>query len=159
MASQNLKRHLPTLPPNKDTAMKTSLIAFALMFATLVAAPFAHAAADLEINTPAISTIKNSMQARHSKLAPHYASGAVGLTRDGMVALRDAAAVPLAQRQNVSSLVAAENADRNALYKEIANANGHPEWEAEVRSTFAQRWIQKAQAGWYVQEASGWVKK
>jgi uncharacterized protein YdbL (DUF1318 family) len=139
--------------------MKQSLIAFALLLATVIAAPFASAAADLEINTPAIVTLKNSMQARHNQLAPHYASGAVGITRDGMVALRDAAAVPLAQRQNVSSLVAAENADRNALYKEIATANGHPEWEAEVRSTFAQRWIQKAQSGWYVQEASGWAKK
>lgn len=139
--------------------MKQSLIAFALLLTMVIAAPFASAAADLEINTPAIVTLKNSMQARHNQLAPHYASGAVGITRDGTVALRDAAAVPLAQRQNVSSLVAAENADRNALYKEIATANGHPEWEAEVRSTFAQRWIQKAQSGWYVQEASGWVKK
>lgn len=139
--------------------MKKSLIAFVFLLAAVIAAPFAQAAADLEINTPAISTIRNSMQARHSQLAPHYASGAVGLTRDGLVTLRDAAAVPLAQRQNVSSLVAAENADRNALYKEIANANGHPEWEAEVRTTFAQRWIQKAQSGWYVQEAGGWAKK
>jgi uncharacterized protein YdbL (DUF1318 family) len=139
--------------------MKKSLIAFTLLLATVVAAPFASAAADLEVNTPAIVTLKNSMQARHNQLAPHYGSGAVGITRDGMVALRDAAAVPLAQRQNVSSLVAAENADRNALYKEIATANGHPEWEGEVRSTFAQRWIQKAQSGWYVQEAGGWVKK
>jgi uncharacterized protein YdbL (DUF1318 family) len=139
--------------------MKQSLIAFTLLLTMVIAVPFASAAADLEINTPAIVTLKNSMQARHNQLAPHYASGAVGITRDGTVALRDAAAVPLAQRQNVSSLVAAENADRNALYKEIATANGHPEWEGEVRSTFAQRWIQKAQSGWYVQEASGWAKK
>lgn len=139
--------------------MKKSLIAFVLLLTMVIAAPFAQAAADLEINTPAIVTLKNSMQARHNQLAPHYASGAVGITRDGTVALRDAAAVPLAQRQNVSSLVAAENADRNALYKEIATANGHPEWESEVRSTFAQRWIQKAQSGWYVQEAGGWAKK
>ncbi|PKO24773.1 MAG: DUF1318 domain-containing protein, partial [Betaproteobacteria bacterium HGW-Betaproteobacteria-8] len=32
-------------------------------------------AADIEINTPAISAIKNSMQARHNQLAPHYTSG------------------------------------------------------------------------------------
>jgi uncharacterized protein YdbL (DUF1318 family) len=139
--------------------MKTSFIALTLMLAALVVAPMAQAAADLEINTPAVTTLKNSMQARHNQLAPYYASGAIGLTRDGMVAVRDAAAVPLAQRQNLSSMVSSENADRNALYKEIANANGHPEWEAEVRTTFAQRWIQKAQAGWYVQEAGGWTKK
>ena len=119
----------------------------------------ALAAADLEINAPAISSLKASMQARHGQLAAHYASGAVGLTRDGLVALRDANAVPLKDRQGVNALVSAENNDRNALYKEIASANGHPEWEAEVRSTFAQRWVQKAQGGWWYQDAGGWAKK
>ena len=120
----------------------------------------ALAAADLEVNTPAITALKNSMQARHSQLASHYASGAVGLTRDGNVAVRDASAVPLAARQSVNGLVADENRDRAGLYREIASANAHPEWEAEVRSTFAQRWIDKAAAGWWVQNAGGvWVKK
>jgi uncharacterized protein YdbL (DUF1318 family) len=116
-------------------------------------------AVDLEVNTPAINAIKQSMQARHAQLAPHYNSGAVGLAADGMVALRDAGAVPLAQRQAVNALVAAENKDRSALYAEIANANGHPEWQAEIRSTFAQRWIQRAQPGWWVQGSGGWKQK
>lgn len=133
---------------------------FSIFFAlsTFLVAPSAMAA-DLEINTPAISAIKNSMQARHGQLAPHYASGAVGLTRDGLVAVRDATAVPLAQRQGVNALVAAENKDRNALYKEIAVANQNPQWESDIRNTFAQRWVEKAQAGWWYQSASGWVQK
>jgi hypothetical protein len=46
------------------------------------------------------------------------------------------------------------------LYKEIAVANGKPEWEGEIRSTFSQRWIERAKPGWYVQNAQGaWVKK
>jgi uncharacterized protein YdbL (DUF1318 family) len=130
------------------------------LFAILLLLPaLAIAAADLEINTPAISALKNSMQARHGQLAPHYASGAVGLTRDGLVAMHDANAVPLKDRQSVNGLVAAENNDRNALYKEIASANGHPEWESEVRGTFAQRWVQKAQGGWWYQDGGGWAKK
>lgn len=120
----------------------------------------AAAQANLEIDTPAIAALKRSMQDRHSQLAPLYASGAVGLTRDGSIALRDANAVPLAQRAQVNGIVAAENRDRAALYREIALANKHPEWEAEIRSTFAQRWIQRAQPGWYYQDASGaWVRK
>ena len=137
----------------------TYTFCFMLLTAALLVVSPAYAAADLEINTPAISGIKNSMQARHSQLASFYASGAVGLTRDGMIAVRDANSVPLAQRQSVNGLVSAENADRNALYKEIATGNGHPEWEAEVRSTFAQRWVQKAQSGWWYQDGSGWAKK
>lgn len=134
-------------------------IAYSMLLAGLMVVSLVQAAADLEINTPAISNIKNSMQSRHAQLSGFYASGAVGFTRDGLVAVRDANAVPLAQRQSLNALVAAENNDRNALYKEIANANSHPEWEAEVRSTFAQRWVQKAQGGWYYQDGSGWVKK
>jgi uncharacterized protein YdbL (DUF1318 family) len=145
---------------NKETIMKKHFYAITLLLAGLMAVPAAIAAADLEINTPAIAAIQGSMQSRHGQLAPHYASGAVGLTRDGLVAVRDANAVPLKDRQGVNSLVAAENKDRSALYKEIANANGHPEWESEVRSTFAQRWVQKAQGGWWYQDASGgWAKK
>ena len=118
------------------------------------------AQANLEINTPAIASLQASMQQRHAQLAGFYASGAVGLTRDGNIALRDANAVPLAQRQQVNSLVAAENQDRAALYREIARANGKPEWESDIRATFAQRWIQKAQPGWYYQNASGaWTRK
>ena len=136
-----------------------AMIRFLVAIVALTAALNVFAAADLEVNTPAINAIKQSMQARHTQLAAHYASGAVGLTADGMVALRDAGAVPLAQRQAVNALVAAENSDRNALYAEIANANGHPEWQAEIRSTFAQRWIQRAQPGWWVQGSGSWKQK
>lgn len=122
-------------------------------------ATMAWAQGNIEINTPAISQIKSSMQARHTQLAPHYASGAVGLGADGNVVLRDANAVPLAQRQAVQGLVAQENTDRAALYREIARANGHPEWEAEVRRTFAQRWLERAQPGWWVQQGTSWSRK
>ena len=134
------------------------LIKFFVSLFALTAALNAFAV-DLEVNTPGVNAIKQSMQARHSQLAPHYASGAVGLTSDGLVSLRDAGAVPLPQRQAVNGLVAAENRDRNALYAEIANANGHPEWQAEIRSTFAQRWMQRAQPGWWVQSGGGWSQK
>lgn len=131
-----------------------------LLFATLLGAGFARAQANLEINTPGVTSIQSSMQKRHGELAPLYASGAVGLTRDGNVAVRDPAAVPLAQRAGVNALVAAENQDRAALYREIARANNHPEWEGDIRNTFAQRWIDRAQGGWYYQTAAGaWARK
>jgi uncharacterized protein YdbL (DUF1318 family) len=140
-----------------DGSLFRALIA---LFVGLSAATAVLAQGNLEVDTLAISALKGAMQARHGQLAPHYASGAVGVARDGTIQLRDANAVPLANRQQVSGLVAAENSDRAALYREIARANGHPEWEAEVRSTFAQRWSDKAQPGWYVQNASGqWARK
>ena len=136
-----------------------AVLKFLVALVALTAALNVFAAADLEVNTPGVNAIKQSMQARHAQLAAHYSSGAVGLTADGLVALRDAGSVPMAQRQAVNALVAAENNDRNALYAEIANANGHPEWQAEIRSTFAQRWIQRAQPGWCVQSGGAWKQK
>lgn len=138
--------------------MKTLLKLFVALLA-LTSALTAFAAADIEVNTPGVRAIKQSMQARHGQLAGLYASGAIGLTGDGLVALRDASLVPLAQRQGVHGLVADENQDRNALYNEIAQANGHPEWLTEIRNTFAQRWIQRAQPGWWVQIGGAWQQK
>lgn len=139
--------------------MNATLRRLACLMCTLLWLPLAQAA-DLEINTPAVSSLKQSMQQRYGELSGFLASGAVGLTRDGMVGVRDPAAAPLSQRQAMNGLVAAENQDRQALYREIARANGHPEWEAEVRATFAQRWIDKAASGWWFQNAGGvWVKK
>ena len=138
--------------------MKKLIFSFLILLG-LFAATWANAAPDLDINTPAINALKASMQARHSQLAAHYNSGAIGLTNDGMIAVHDATAVPLKDRQGINGLVAAENADRTALYKEIANANKHPEWEGGIRDSFAGRWIDKAQSGWWYQGAAGWVKK
>lgn len=132
---------------------------FAILLFAFGASFSARAAADLDVSSPAITALKSSMQTRHAQLAAYYASDAVGLAKDGSIVLRDANAVPLPQRPAVAALVAAENQDRSNLYREIARANGHPEWEQEIRQTFAGRWIEKAQPGWMVQTASGWAKK
>ncbi|WP_292779664.1 YdbL family protein [Methylophilus sp. UBA6697] len=118
-----------------------------------------YAAVDLDVNTPAVAAVKASMQSRHLQLLPQYQSGAVGLTADGFVAVKEAGLVPLSQRSALAALVKDENTDRARLYQGMAAANGHPEWEGEIQRTFAQRWIDKAQAGWFVQRDGQWVKK
>lgn len=125
--------------------------------------PAAHAAdvPNLRVQTPAVQAIHDRMRARfQNSLKALLDSGAVGFTHDGMVAIRDAATVPLSERAQAHAAVADENRDRAALYREIASANGHPEWERQIRATFAQTWIERAQAGWYYQDASGaWQRK
>ncbi|GAB6041622.1 YdbL family probable chaperone protein [Endothiovibrio diazotrophicus] len=122
--------------------------------------PARAAEPDLNINTPAIRSLRDAMQARHRQLEPHYGSGALGLDRQGLLTVRDPAAVALRQRNEVKQLVDQENQDRNRLYREIAQANGHPEWEARVRATFADRWRVNAHSGWWCQASDGrWYKK
>lgn len=141
-------------------SFRRGIASIALLLAAFLVAGIAAAQANLDIDTPAIRSLTSSMQSRHAQLQPYYANGAVGFTRDGMVALRNAAAVPLPQRAQVNALVAAENQDRLALYREIARANGRPEWEADIRAKFGERWIAKASRGWWVQDPGGsWRQK
>lgn len=122
--------------------------------------PVAHAEADLSVNTPAIRQLQADMEKHHKELAPYYTSGAVGMTHNGEISVRDQKLVPLQDRNQVKKLVARENRDRSALYAEIARANGHPEWEADIRQTFARRWISNAPGGWWYQDAGGgWKQK
>lgn len=121
----------------------------------------AHAAgANLDIDTAGIRQLRASMTKRYPSLQPFYNQGFVGIKNDGLLVTRDAGKIPLKDRNKVSKLVAAENSDRNKLYKAIANANGHPEWAGQIKSTFASRWISNARSGWWYQTSNGsWKRK
>ncbi|HZH44372.1 MAG TPA: YdbL family protein [Lysobacter sp.] len=116
---------------------------------------------DFNIRTPAIQAIQARMEARFdSELRAAFDAGALGFARDGTVVVRDAAKLELKDRVAVNQAVAEENRDRKALYREVAVANGHPEWEGQVRDVFARQWIASARAGWWYQDAGGaWKQK
>jgi uncharacterized protein YdbL (DUF1318 family) len=142
-----------------DAAAQRVLLAAAASLLDFIVPP-AQAQANLNIDTPAVRQITQSMEARHAQLKKYYDAGSIGLTRDGLVQVRDQNLVPLPERNSVRKLVAEENADRTNLYREISAANGHPEWETDIRTTFAERWASKAAAGWYFQDSSGaWKQK
>ena len=120
--------------------------------------PVAHAGANLSANTPESAGLRASMQARFSALSPFYQQGLIGIKTDGFIMVRGT--IPLRDRNKVNGLVAAENSDRQRLYQAIANANGHPEWAGQIKSTFAARWIGNAQRGWWYQSSnSHWKQK
>ena len=122
-------------------------------------APVEASQADININTPAISRLRKSMHDRQRKLAPWYRKGAIGFDESGLVVIRDLKVVPLKRRTRLKKLVADENRDRNALYREIARANGHPEWEKDIRKTFARIWIEEAPKGYWYKKGGSWKKK
>jgi uncharacterized protein len=124
--------------------------------------PSAHAQqASIDINTPQINAIKSRMAERQrNSLNAWFDAGAIGFGNDGLVVIRDRAAVPLNERRILESVVADENRDRAAVYREIAIANGHPEWEADIQKTFAREWARNARPGWSYQDESGsWKTK
>ena len=120
----------------------------------------AHAEADININTPAISALRKNLKARAATLKKYYSSGAIGLTSNASVQIRDQSLISLKERNQVKKLVADENKERSALYSEIARANDHPEWEDDIRSTFARVWVEEVAAGtWYQNAEAEWVQK
>lgn len=133
----------------------------AMLLDLLIPAAYAADTPNLRIQTSTTEAIRGRMHERfQGALGELLESGAVGFSNDGMVAMRDAAKVPLSQRAQANATVADENRDRTALYREVANANNHPEWEPQIRATFAKGWIERAHAGWYYQDAAGtWQKK
>lgn len=121
----------------------------------------AQAQAPVDFDKPSAEklALENSLAERFRELRPYFDSGAIGLTESGLVDFRDRSIVPLKDRNRVVQLVAAQNNDWNALYAEIARLNDHPEWQDNIRRTFAERWVAKADKGWYYREDGAWKQK
>ena len=152
-------------PPNSrlvPTGEQPVLLAAAgALLNLLIPAAEAQASPNLDVSDPQIRAVTASMQQRFGDLKKYFDAGVIGLTADGQVAVRDQNSIALADRAVVARLVTEDNRDRATLYVELAKANKHPEWEADIRRTFARRWVERgAQPGWYYQDAGGnWVKK
>lgn len=157
---EGLKPATPEQPDDQTSNGALPDSGFAMRLLDIVF-PAAYAqGADIDISTPAINTLKAKMTKRNVQLQPFYTSGAIGMDSKGLITVRDPKVVSIKDRNTVNQLVAAENQDRNALYAEIARANGHPEWENDIRDTFARRWVTNAPAGWFFQDNSGsWKQK
>lgn len=120
----------------------------------------AQSSPDITIRTPAIQAIRSRMESRfNSVLRPRFDSGALGFAGDGTIVVRDASKLAIKDRVAVNAAVADDNRDRNAVYREIAVANGHPEWEPQIREVFARQWIASARPGWWYQQGGTWKQK
>jgi uncharacterized protein YdbL (DUF1318 family) len=147
-------------PDGGGMAMQAPRRGFDPLMLIGIAPAYAQSQPDFNIQTPAITAIQSRMEQRFdSALRPHFDSGALGFTEDGLVVVRDAAVLPLKDRVPVNTAVADENRDRKAVYREIAVANNHPEWEAQIRSVFAKQWVDSAKSGWWYQRGGAWKQK
>lgn len=121
----------------------------------------AHAEVNINISSPAIVEITNRMKARYdNNLKTYLDNGVIGFTNQGFIEILNAKSLGLKDRQKIKKLVADENRDRKALYRELAVANGHPDWEQAIQNVFVKTWKDKAHTGWKYQDADGvWQTK
>ncbi|KIX12855.1 DUF1318 domain-containing protein [Dethiosulfatarculus sandiegensis] len=121
----------------------------------------AHAASATTVSNASIRALKSKIAGNHQKLAKYYNQGNVGITKDGMLAVRDTKGLNMRDVANLKRLVNADNMARNALYKEVAKAlNIKPNQIGKIQGIFADQWRNKARGGWWIQENSGkWRRK
>ncbi len=146
-------------PKSENAELQTSFYKLIDQATNLIISPAQAADVDLSIDSPEIRQLTAAMEKRFVALQGFYASGIIGIKADGMLTVKDAASVPLKDRNQVNKLITSENADRQALYQAIANANGHPDWVTQIKSTFAARWVSNAKSGWWYQSAGVWKQK
>lgn len=117
--------------------------------------------ADINISNPAIRALKESIKRRSDAIKPFMDRGNIGITQNGLLAMRTTEGLNLRERAEVKQLIDAENRDREALYAEIAKANNiSRENIPKIQAIFARSWIEQARPGWWIQASQGnWKKK
>ena len=121
----------------------------------------AHAQINIEVSTPAIRALKDSMRERFPQLKPFYDKGSIGENNVGLLETRDISGLNLKEKADLNRLVDSENKDRKSLYTEIIKANKlGQENLLQVQKIFANSWRDKSQSGWWIQNDKGeWEKK
>jgi uncharacterized protein len=148
--------------PKSDQPSKPSSAAPAAWGVVAVGPAIVEAAEmDLNISTPAIRAVRESLRARYQQLLPYVENGVVGTTNTGLIGVRDASSLALKDKATVNGLVEQQNKDLRTLYEEIAKANKlDSSAAAEVQKIFANRWRERAKPGRWIQNDAGqWVQK
>lgn len=143
-----------TLPsfsaPADDQSSRLSFIPthFAALFSSGVVY-----AQELKDDSPLVKQIADAMKARHPELEALKRTGGVGENNRGFVEVVDASKFASPEAENEAQrLVAAENEDRRALYKEVARLNSaEGVTVSTVEAVYALKRLERASSGHVVQ--------
>ncbi len=116
---------------------------------------------DLNLTTPAIRKLVDSMKARNTDIMKFKDKGTIGETNNGILAVRKMDGLGGEEIRTVKRLLRAENNDREALYKELAVANKIDSADiGKIKTIFAKTRKQKANPGhWHQDEKGNWTQK
>jgi uncharacterized protein YdbL (DUF1318 family) len=122
---------------------------------------YAYAQIDIEVSTPAIRALKQSIKERFPQLRPFYEKKSIGENNKGLLEIKDLAGLNLKEKADLRRLVEQENKERMDLYTEIMKANKFgPDVLPQIQKIFANSWREKSQPNWWIQNDNGdWVLK
>ena len=114
----------------------------------------------LDLRNPAIDKLHARMQAHAAKLAQWKNAGDVGEAETGLLEARPVAGRSIVEKKELRDLVAAENEDRRALFRELALANtlGADDLAA-VAAAYARAQQQAAAPKQWIHTSEGWKQK
>lgn len=156
----------PAVEPKPQSMSFERRFAFALVPAAFAAESLADSLAVELAGMPEVLKAYDEMNARLPRLNALRDSGAVGLSNQGLIIVRDAAKLGSQQE-----LVKAENESRKTVITAMARAilklYNQPVTEANLKqvlgqaaATFAETKREEARPGWWIQLANGrWVQK
>ncbi|MCP5007474.1 MAG: YdbL family protein [Planctomycetes bacterium] len=116
---------------------------------------------DLNITTPAIRKVIDSMKARNPEIMLYKDMGVIGESHDGIIVIRDIDGLGGNDIRTIKRLLRADNADREILYTELAAANKITTSEiGKIKTIFAKARKEKAKSGhWFKDDAGTWTQK
>lgn len=156
---EDVRASQPSSTEDKSTP-KESMLRRSLRSVILLEG-YAYAQADIDISTPNIRALRDSIKKRFESLLPLYEKGIIGESKDGMLSIRSLDNLGLKEKGETNKLVKEENKDRENLYLEIVKANDLPaDSLSQIKELFANSWRKSAKKGWWIQKDNGdWEKK
>ncbi len=116
----------------------------------------AQAQIKFNVSTAKANKIKDRQRGRIKQLDKYKKKGFLGESEKGTVVIKSKKFRPI-QAKKIKKLIEAENDDRMALYKEIANANSSQ--QAQVIKSFSKSFQDLSPKGTWVQESGNWKQK
>ncbi|SER22205.1 Uncharacterized conserved protein YdbL, DUF1318 family [Solimonas aquatica] len=152
-------RHVPPLPQDEARRSADRLIVSLWYPGSMLPAPpapnpgFVARSAETE-------RLRQLMESRKAELKTLLDAGQIGLGRDGFLETHDTSGLDADARDRIRDLIARENADRAALFHELARINSQPSWLSPIAVVYAQRYIEQAPPGWWYRDADNrWQQK
>lgn len=141
----------------RGETMKKAVLILSLLFQFAVG--FAEYK-KIEMNPPKAKEIQSRRLDRQTPLMLHKFKGYVGETDEGLIAVREIKKLPKIEQDTITKMVADENKDRQAWYKEIIAHNKLSEKEKGflIKSAFDSFKGMDAK-GTYFYENKRWQKK
>lgn len=129
-----------------------------VLLALLILATLVQANDTNVLRTPALEALKQRMEYRLTELKPYHQNGAVGLSAQGYLVVRELEKLPLDKRARVKRLLSKENRDREAMLQAMDLMIPHMT-KTELRERQMPQWRALMPVGSWIENLGKWQQK